>query len=43
MTDRYIITTRTGERAVRTNSDDEAQRYHAILGGQIVDRQKENA
>lgn len=36
-TDRFIVTTRRGEPAVRTNSMDEAARYLEQLGGQIID------
>ncbi len=36
-TDRFIVTTRRGEPAVRTNSMDEAKQYLERLGGQIID------
>lgn len=37
MTDRYIVTSRTGEPAVRTSSEAEAGHYARILGGTIID------
>lgn len=36
-TDRYIVTTRRGEPAVRTNNQAEAEQYLEELGGQIID------
>lgn len=36
-TDRFIVTTRRGEPAIRTNSMEDAERYLERLGGQIID------
>lgn len=37
--DRFIVTSTAGEPAVRTNSRAEADRWLAVLGGEVIDQE----
>lgn len=39
MTDRYLVTSRAGEAAVRTNDAADAERWQRVLGGDVIDRE----
>lgn len=39
MNERYIVTTRSGQPVIRTDSEREAHRYQHLLRGQVIDRE----
>lgn len=39
MSERFIVTSRAGEAAVRTNDAADAERWQRVLGGDVIDRE----